>query len=190
MQVGVVAGRPAIAADLSRRGGGVPPPQNLTGLGIERGQAAAHSIFTAGDPAVHDAVVIKRCAGDPIAVLPGLDLRTPHFLAGLDVERYDVGIELAEEHHSLPHRQPTIVPATADAGELLVDTRPALPQELACLGVQREYIVVACDDVHDAVLNEGCRFERVFTAVPGALQAGHPGALELLDVARVNLFQG
>ena len=158
---------------------GIPPPQDLAGLGVERGQAAAHAVFAAGDPAVDDAVIIQRRAGDAVAVLPDLDRRLPHLLAGLDVERHDIGVELAEEQHSLAHRQAAIVPAAADAGELLVDTRPALPQDLACLGVQREYIVIAGDDVHDAVLDEWRRFERILAADPGALQAGHPGSLEL-----------
>jgi hypothetical protein len=64
-----------------------------------------------------------------------------------------------EEQHPLAHREPPIVPAAADAGDLLVDTGPALPQELSRLGVQREYIVVAGDDIHDAVFDEASRLE-------------------------------
>ena len=81
------------------------------------------------DATVDDAVVVERRAGDAVAVLPVLDRRLPHLLAGLHVERHDVGVELAEEDHSFAHRQPAIEPAAADGGDLLVDAGPALPNE-------------------------------------------------------------
>src|SRR6516225_6946201 len=130
MHVMIGAGRPALAADLSGRRQGFPPPYNLAGLGVERGQPPAHAIFTAGDPAIDDAVIVERGAGDPIAVLPYLDRRLPQLLARLAVERDDIGVELAEEQHAFADRQSAIVPAAAHARQLLVDARPAFPQEL------------------------------------------------------------
>ena len=109
----------------------VPAPQDLAGLGVERGQAAAHAELAAGDAAVDDAVVVERGAGDAVAVLPLLDRRLPHHLAGLHVEGDDIGVELAEEHHALAHGEAAIDPAAAHGRDLLVDARPVLPEDLA-----------------------------------------------------------
>src|SRR6266404_5614219 len=106
----VGAGRPGVSANLPRPGQGIPPPQDLAGLCVERSQPPAHTVFTTGNAAIDDAVIVERGAGDPVAVLPYLDRGPPHLLAGLAAE-------------------------------------------------------------------------------PGAFESGHPGAFELLDVARVNLFQ-
>src|SRR6516164_10880077 len=102
---------------------------------------------------------------------------------------HHIGVELAYEQHSLAHRQPAVQPAAADGRDLLADAGPMLPQDLTGLGIEREDIVVAGADVHDAVFDERGRLERVFTAKPGALEAGHPGSLELLDVGGVDLLQ-
>ena len=57
------------------------------------------------------------------------------------------------------------------------------------LGIEREDVVVAGADVHDAVFDERRRLVRIFAAEPGAFEAGHPGSLELLDVGGVDLLQ-
>src|SRR6516162_5100924 len=119
------ARRPAVTADVSGRRQCVPSPQDFAGLGVERRQSPAHAILTTGDPAINDAVIIERGAGDPVAVLPDFDWRLPHLLPGLDVERHYIGVELPEKQHTLAHRQSAIVPAAANARELLVDPRPA-----------------------------------------------------------------
>src|SRR5437016_5107387 len=98
------AGRPSVAADLARARQGVPLPQDLARLGVECGQAATHPEFAAGDAAIDDAVEIERRASDAIAVMPVLDRSAPNLLAGLDVERHDIGIELAGEQQPLAHR--------------------------------------------------------------------------------------
>src|SRR5207244_3765488 len=104
-------------------------------------------------------------------------------------ECHDIGIELAEKQQPFAHRQTTIVPAAANSRDLLVDARPALPQNLAGFGIEREDVVVAGDDIHDAVLDERRRLERVLAGKAGALEPRHPSALELLSVARVDLLQ-
>src|SRR5262249_55856394 len=154
---------------LARRWQRVGPPQDLAGLGVHRGQAPAHAEFAAGDAAVDDAVVIYRRVGDPVTVVPVFDRRAPHLLARLHFERHDIRVELAQEQHPLAHRQPAVQPAAADGRDLLADLGPMLPEDLAGLGVEREYIVVASDDIHDAVLDEWRRLERILAAKPRAL---------------------
>src|SRR5207249_5567073 len=167
----------------------VPPPHDLATLGVQSGEATAHAELSTGDTAIDDAVVVERRAGDGVAVLPLLDRSLPHHLAGLHVQGHDVGIELAEEELALAHGQAAIHPAAAHGRDLLVDAGPVFPDDLPGLGVEREDIVVPRDDVHDAVLHEWRGFERVLPTGPGALEAGHPRALELLDVRRVDLLE-
>src|SRR6267143_1809771 len=185
----VRAGGPGLAATLPRPGQRVPAPLDLAALGVQCGDAPTHAEFAARDAAVHETVVVERRAGDGVAVLPLLDRRLPGHLAGLHVERDDVRVELTEVEQPLAHGESTVDPPAAYGGDLLVDAGPVLPEDLARLGVQREDIVVARDHVHDPVLDEGRGLERVLAADAGALQARHPGALELLDVAGVDLGQ-
>src|SRR5215472_4190540 len=104
---------PGLRAGFAESGQRVPTPKNRPGLGIERRQPATHAELAAGYPAVNNAVVIKRRARDAVAIVPVLERHLPHLLACLDVERDDIGIELAQKQHSLAHRQTTIVPAAA-----------------------------------------------------------------------------
>src|SRR5215469_4425874 len=184
------AGRPGVAPGLARRRKRVGPPQDLAGLGVEGGQAAANAELATGDSGVDDPVVIERRIRNPITIVPVLDWRPPHLLAGFDVERDHIGVKLAEEQHPLAHRQPAVEPAAAHGRDGLADAGPVLPDDPAGLGIEREHVVVAGYYVHDAVFDERRRFERIFTAEPGALKAGHPGPFELLDVACVDLLKG
>src|SRR6266496_1761137 len=54
---------------------------------------------------------------------------------------------------------------------------------------QPQDIVVAGDDVHDAVLHKRGCLQRVFAAEAGPLEAGHPRPFELLDVGGVDLLE-
>src|SRR5580704_17048798 len=182
-------GWPSVAADLARSRERMPTPQDLSGLAVERRQPAAHSKFPARVAAVDDAVVVKRRAGYPVAVVPVLNRRLPHLFAGLDVERDDIGVQLAEEQRPLAHRQAPVEPTAAYGRDLLVDARPPLPLDFAGLRVKRENVVVAGYHVHDPVFDERRRLRRVLASKPGAFETGHPGTLELLDGGRVDLLQ-
>ena len=185
----VGAGRPGLAAFLARTRQRKPAPHDLAGLGIERGQPAADAKLAARDPAVDHAVIVERRAGDAVAVLPLFDRRLPGDLAGLHVQRDDVGVELAEVDLSFSHRKTAIDPAAADRRDGLIDAGPVFPDHLAGLGVEREHVIVAGDDIHDAVLHERRRLEGIFAAEARALQARHPRALELPDIGGVDLLQ-
>jgi len=183
------ASRPGVGTDLARCRQRVRPPKYLAGLRVQRGQPTAYAKFAAGHAAVDNAVVVEWRGGHAVAVLPVLDRRLPHLLAGLHVEGDHVGIELTQKQHALAHRQAAIEPAAADGGDLLVDAGPALPFELTGLRVQREHVVVAGDDIHKPILHQRRRFRGVLAAHPGALQAGHPRALELFHIVGVDLLQ-
>src|SRR5262249_30841291 len=114
-------------ADFTGAGNRIRPPQDLAGFGVERGQAPAGPEFTAGDPAIDDAVEIERRTGDAIAVVPVLDRRLPRLPTGLDVERHEIGVELADEQHPLTHRQPAAERGAACFRLPLVHLRPAFP---------------------------------------------------------------
>jgi hypothetical protein len=86
--------------------------------------------------------------------VPVLYRRPPHLLAGLNVERDDIGVQLTEEQHPLAHPQSTVEPAAAYRRDLLADAGPVFPKDLAGLGIEREDIVVAGNHVHDAVFDE------------------------------------
>jgi hypothetical protein len=63
-----------------------------------------------------------------------------------------------------------------------------LPCECTCLAVEREYVVIAGGDVEDAVFDNRSAFKRILLAEARA-QVRYPGALEVLDVAAVDLGQ-
>jgi len=183
------AGRPTVGADFARSRQRVGPPKDLAGLSVESGQPSAYAELSPSNAAVYDAVVIEWSTGDAIAIAPIFDCCLPHLLASLDIEGNNIGIELAQENFALAHRQPAVQPAAANCGDRLLDARPALPQGLASLRIQREHVIVTGDDIHDAVLHQRRRFGRILAAHPRPLQTGHPGALQLLHIVGINLFQ-
>src|SRR5262249_48804123 len=106
----VGARRPGVAPDLAGTRQRVPPPQDRTGLGVERSEPAAHAELAAGDAAIDDAVIVEWRAGDAVAVLPLFDRRLPSELPGFHVDRYDVGVELAEKQQALAHGETAVDP--------------------------------------------------------------------------------
>src|SRR5262249_16896433 len=66
--------------------------------------------------------------GDAVAVLPLFDRRLPSELPGFHVDRYDVGVELAEKQQALAHGETAVDPAAAHRRDFLVDPRPVSPR--------------------------------------------------------------
>src|SRR5262249_25989153 len=180
----VGAGRPSIATELARLWQCIGAPQDGAGLGIEGGEAPAYPVLPTGDAAVDDAVVIEGRTGDGVAVLILLNGRLPHHLARLHVQRHDTGVELAEKQQPLTHGQTAVGPAAAETlrRDSLRDSGPVLPEDFPSLGIEREDIVVACNDIHDAILYERRGLEGIVGTEPGAFEAGHPGPFELIYV--------
>ena len=182
------AGRPGVTAKLARSRHRKPSPQNGAGLRVQGGEATPHTILASSDAAINNTVVVEGSAGDGVAVLPLLDGGLPRHLTRLHVQRHDVGVELTEKEQSLAHCQTTIHPAAAEGRDLLVDIGPVFPENRAGLGIEGEDIVVARDDVHDAVLDQRRCLQGVLGTEPGAFETGHPSSFELRDIGGVNLI--
>src|SRR5215472_10161773 len=105
------ADRPGVASGFARRRQRVGPPQDLAGFGVEGGQSAANAELATSDAGIDDPVVIERRIRNPVTIVPVLDRRPPYLLAGLDVERDHIGVELSQEQHPLAHRQAAVEPA-------------------------------------------------------------------------------
>src|SRR5262249_26492213 len=131
-------------------------------------------------------VEVAARAGNAEAVVVILELHAPVDLAGLLIESDEAAVELAAEDHALTGRHATVVPAATDQVVDLRDIREILPQLAPGLRVEGEDVVVAGRDVHDPVDDERVGLEDVLRAAAGA-EASQPGALQPLDVARVDL---
>src|SRR5262249_5292272 len=162
-------------------------PQDGAGLGIEGGEAPAYPVLPTGDAAVDDTVVIERRTADGGAALILLNGRFPHHLARLHVQRHHADATLAEKQPPLTHGQTAVGQAAAER-TLLRDSGPVLPEDFPSLGIEREDVVVACYDVHDAILHKRRCLEGVIGTEPRVFEAGHPGPSELLYVEGVNLL--
>src|SRR5262249_28487096 len=76
----------------------------------------------------------------------------------------------------------------ADRVDALVNAGAVLPDQCAAPGVEREDVAVAGREIHDAVLDDRRSLHRVLGAEPRA-QVHHPGALEALYIAAVDLAE-
>ena len=157
-------GGPGVAAKIVRPGDGVEAPEDPSCLGVERRQPSARAELGARHSGVDHALVVARRRGDRVAILPLDLLRPPNGPARALVQGDQAPIELAHEHQAITDGHPPIEPATADARNPLVKMGFVRPQEGAGRRVEGEDIVVAGRDVHDAILDEGCRFLRVLNA--------------------------
>src|SRR5262245_59219634 len=182
----VGARRPSIATEPARLWQCIGAPQDGAGLGIEGGEAPAYPVLPTGDAAVDDTIVIEGRTGDGVAVLILLDGRFPHHFASPQFQRHDAGVELPEKQQPLTHGQTAVGHAAAERS-LLRDSGPVLPEDFPSLGIEREDVIVACYDVHDAILHKRRCLQRVVGAEPGALEATPPGHFELPNVQQYNL---
>src|SRR5262245_44882753 len=145
---------PGLAARLPGGGERIRPPEDLATLGVQGSNAATDAKLTTGDADIEHPVVVDRCAGNGVAILPLLDRGLPHHRTSLGIQGHDIGIELAEKHHSLTQRYATVDPAAADGRDLLVNARPVLPEDLTGLSVHRKGVIVARNQVDVAMLDD------------------------------------
>jgi hypothetical protein len=92
-------------------------------------------------------------------------LARPHLVARLRVERDDLAVELALEHHPVAHRDAAVQPAATDGADLVVQIRLVLPKDLPARDIDGEHVVRAGRDVEDAVVDHGL-------ALTGVLRRG------------------
>ena len=151
---------PRLGPGLAGLGHHVGPPHALAGLAVERLEVAAVPELpagAAGDDHVLDDQRSHRgaLAGPHVAVG-----RVPDLLAGLGVERDEVGGQGGDEDLALGDRDAAVHVAAAQRH---VERRrgPVLPQDVAGPRVEGPDPAVPARDVHDAVDDERGGLERV-----------------------------
>ena len=159
----------------------VERPQQLAVGGVERLDEAAHAVLAAVGADQHLAVDDRGRHRFRIALLRIGDLRFPQQLAGLGVERDELGVDRAHEQLAALDRDAAVVVAAADG-----DDRPQLvlvvPELLARRRVDRVDVVERRRQEHDAVDDDRRGFHRLEHR---GLE--HERGLQLADVAGVDL---
>jgi hypothetical protein len=124
------------------------------------------------------------------------DLRRPHDPTCLLVERDKLAVELTDVDLAVAEPDPAARPAAADRLDLLIEMRAVCPHLGAGLGVDREHVVGAGDDVHHVPVHDRLRFAGVLAGdarakmdVPQALQPRDVSSVDLVE-RRVTLIRG
>ena len=181
--------RPSLVADLAGTGHGVEGPFELAGLRVERLDAAARAEIAAREARDDFAVVVERRAGDAEADLRILGLDRPDDSARALIERDELRVELADEDLAVAEPKPARRPAAAGTRDVRIDVRLVFPEHVAGVDVDRERIVVAGDDVHDAFVDDRLRLIRAARPHAGAAERCAPHAAQVRDVVAVDLGQ-
>ncbi len=181
--------RPGFVAGLARRGDRVVAPDMLAGVGVIGVDMAADAEVAAAEAGNDHAVVIKRRAGDRIALGRVLGLDFPQHLAGLLVERDELGVELADEDLAVAHAGAATGPAAARPRLGGVDIRLVAPQHLAGIDADREDVVLAGLDVDDAVIGEDLSLIAVARVLARSVERGPPDRLQIGDVGTGDLVE-
>ena len=175
---------PGVAAGLFGTGDRMGPPQMLAGRRIPSIDEAAGAEFGAGDAGQHHAVGDQRRHRHRVAFLDVGRLLAPELLAGLGVERNDMGIERGAEQLAIMDRDAAIDDAAAnDPWRLRRVLDLGLPDLLAGLGVDRHRGAVG-GDVDNALVDDRLRL-----LGPVVGEAVIPHRHEVLDVVLVDLGQ-
>src|SRR6185503_800878 len=95
---------PAAASRVFRPGNRVGAPEMFARGRIPAIDKSSDAVFRAGNAGKNDTIGDQRCQGLRISVIPVYDLRLPHLLAGLRIERDHMRVERGAEHLSLIER--------------------------------------------------------------------------------------
>ena len=178
-----VVAAPRFAAGLAGARNRVEAPNLLAGLHVVRGDEAADTVLAAARADDHQVLDDERRHRHGVRELRIGHRCIPKRLAVARVDRDQVRVERAHEQRVAVNREAAIVGAAADAlvGRVVV---AVLPEHAARLGVERQHVVGALRQIHDAVDDERRGLPR---AEHLALQ--HPLLLEVADVLRRDLSQ-
>ncbi len=177
----VVDGPHAFVARLRDR---VERPQQLAVGRVERLDEAANAVLAAVGADQHLAVDDRRRHRFRVALFRIGDLRFPQQLAGLGVERDELGVDRAHEQLAAFDRDAAVVVAAADRddrAELVL----VVPEFLAGHGVDRVDVVERRRQEHHAIDDDGRGFHRL---QHGGLEDER--RLHLADVSGVDLAPG
>ena len=160
---------------------GVERPQQLAVLGVVRLHESADAVFAAVGADEHFALDDGRSHRLAVAELGIGDIGLPHLVAGLGVERDQLGVEGGEIDLVLGDRDAAIVRPAAigrDRSERLL----VVPQLLAGLRVERVDLAERGRDIHHAVDDDGRglhQFLDLGLEDPGRAQAADVGGVDL-----------
>ena len=162
----------------------VERPQELAVLGVERLDEAADAVFAAVGADQYLAVDVRGRHRFRIALVGVGDLRFPHQLAGLRIQREQLRVDGAHVQRALGDRNAPVVVAAADG-----DDRPQLvfvvPVFLARFRVDGVNVIEGGRQEHDAVIDDGRGLHRLQHR-----RLEHERRLELAYVAGVDLLAG
>src|SRR5206468_1423680 len=161
---------------LSRTWNRVEGPDQAPVFRVVGLDAAACTVFTAGESDDHHAVVIKRSRGDRVAVLPVFRLDRPRRFARLLIERHQPAIQLPDIHFAVAQRDAAARPSAADTASGAGSPAPAGPSRPAWLDAARDAVARATGGPAPALRRSRPRRGRVLHSQPGALPVGSPHA--------------
>ncbi len=139
---------------------GVEGPEQLAVVGVERLDEAADAVLAAVGADQHLAVDGDRRHRLRVAGFRVGDLRRPQHLAGLGVEREQLGVERSHVEPVAHDGDAAVVRAAAE-GRDRTHLVLVVPELLAGRGVERVQVVVRGRDVHDAVDDDRRRLHRL-----------------------------
>jgi len=156
-------------------------PHHLAVRGIIGADKATDAVLTTGDAHDDPVFVDHRRGGQAVADLGIRHLDVPHLLAGLLVERDEMGVKRTENDGVAIDGDAAIVGAAAE--DVLAKLVLEVPEFLAGARVGGEDVIEGRRDVHDAVLDDRCGLE-------GTHNAGleHPFDAQPADVLGVDLL--
>ena len=172
---------PCFVAGLARRGDSVEMPELPAGGGIVGFKETDDAVFTTGD-AGDDFIFQGEGGGGQAVAEHGIgNLDFPEERTGAGVEGDKRGIEGAEEDAAIENGD-TAIKAIGLIGIDLFLRPLVLPDLATGGGVERVDLTDGAAGIHDAIDDEGSRFER---AIAGHLHG--PFGLQIFDVERVDL---
>ena len=193
------AGRPGLAADLTRGRSREEPERRAAVARVVGGDAAAAHVLAARRADIDErllravggcrAVVVQRGGGEREALSPVVDDDLPHHAARHLVEGDERPVELRDEDLPVTDRDAAVVPSAAGGVDRLFDPRVIRPDALPRRGVHREDVAVAGGEVHHAVVDDRSALGRILRSLAGAVEMDVPRLLELGDVGRVDLVE-
>src|SRR5690606_12031335 len=148
---------PPAVGGLSRRGDGVPAPDQLAGRGVVGADEPTQAVVRAAD--AHEDLPVEREGGhgEAVAVLGVGDLGVPDDLAGAAVQGDEAGIERGDVDVVTVDADAAVVGATAELRA--PDFGLELPDLLARGRVQGDDAASRGGQVHDVPGDDGSRLE-------------------------------
>src|SRR5688572_14884446 len=178
----IVVLRPRVVARLAGTGNRVEGPDQTTVFRIVGLEPAARAAIAAGKADENHSIHVEWRRCDRKILLPAFGLDRPRNFACRSIERDELAVEPADEHLLLADRHALVVPAAADRGDVGIELRFVLPEDLAAVERQREHVVGAGADIGDTFMDHWSGEAGVLRRRAGAVEPRTPHTLQLRDV--------